>query len=67
MREMARGLRQNFYSLCLLIGILEAVYYVFETFSFINDAPMVVVVIEQMRIFLLFIFRFCLRRTVFLA
>ena len=55
MREMARGLRQNFYSLCLLIGILEAVYYVFETFSFINDAPTVVVVIEQMRIFLLFI------------
>ena len=54
MRETARGLLQNFYS-CLFIGILEAVYYVFETFSFINDAPTVVVVIEQMRIFLLFI------------
>lgn len=74
MREMARGLRQNFYSLCLLIGILEAVYYVFETFSFINDAPTVVVVIEQMRIFLLFILSvlfktdsFSLRKTVALC
>lgn len=74
MREKARGLRQNFYSLCLLIGILEAVYYVFETFSFINDAPTVVVVIEQMRIFLLFILSvlfktdsFSLRKTVALC
>lgn len=45
----------NLYFLCLIIGSLEALYYVFETFSFINDAPTIVIVIEQMRIFLLFI------------
>lgn len=44
----------NLYFLCLLIGILEAVYYEFETISFINDIPTVVVVISQMRVFLLF-------------
>lgn len=41
--------------LCLAIGSLEAVAWIFETFSFINDAPTIVVVIEQIRIFLLFL------------
>lgn len=41
--------------ICLIIGSLETLYYIFETFSFINDAPTIVIIIEQMRIFLLFI------------
>ena len=45
----------NLYVLCLIIGSLETLYYIFETFSFINDAPTIVIIIEQMRIFLLFI------------
>lgn len=38
-----------------VIGILESLYYVLETFSFINDAPTVVMIIAQMRIFLVFL------------
>lgn len=45
----------NFYFLCLIIGGLETLYYIFETFSFINDAPTIVIIIAQMRIFLVFI------------
>ena len=56
---------QNIYPLSLIIGFLEAVYYVFETFSFINDTPTVVVVIEQTRLFLLFIFSIFLKRDKF--
>ncbi len=56
---------QNIYVLSFIIGLLEAVYYVFETFSFINDTPTVVVVIEQTRLFLLFIFSICLKRDKF--
>ena len=37
------------------IGVLESIYYVLETFSFVNDAPTVVMIIEQMRIFLVFV------------
>ncbi len=39
----------------LVIGVLESIYYVLETFSFVNDAPTVVMIIEQMRIFLVFV------------
>ncbi len=46
---------QNIYFLCFVIGFLEALYYVFETMSFINDTPTVVIVIMQMRLFLLFL------------
>ncbi len=45
----------NVYFLCFIIGILEALYYGFETMSFINDTPTVVVLIMQMRVFLLFL------------
>lgn len=45
----------GFYFLAVIIGILEALYYALETFSLINDAPTIVVAIEQMRIFLLFL------------
>lgn len=38
-----------------VIGVLESLYYVLETFSFVNDAPTVVMIIEQMRIFLVFV------------
>lgn len=47
--------RKNIYILCLLIGCFEAIYYIFETISFNNDAPTIVIVISQMRAFLLFI------------
>lgn len=41
--------------LCLSIGILESAYYILETFSFIHDAPTIVMIIAQMRMFLIFI------------
>lgn len=57
--------------LSVVIGILESVYYVLETYSFINDIPTVVMIIEQMRIFLVFILsvifkmdKFTIRKTV---
>ncbi len=46
---------QNLYFLCFVIGILEALYYIFETMSFINDTPTVVILIMQMRVFMLFL------------
>jgi len=46
---------QNFYFLCLTIGLLETGYYFFETISYVNDVPTVVVAISQMRVFLLFL------------
>ena len=45
----------SFLFLGLVIGVLESVYYVLETFSFINDAPTIVMIIAQMRIFLVFL------------
>lgn len=44
----------NIIFLSLIIGVLESAYYILETFSFINDAPTIVMIIEQMRIFLIF-------------
>lgn len=44
----------NLLFLSLTIGILESIYYIFETLSFMNEAPSVVMIIEQMRIFLIF-------------
>lgn len=43
------------YVLCLMIGCFESVYYIFETISFNNDAPTIVIVISQTRAFLLFV------------
>ena len=61
----------NLLFLSVVIGILESVYYVLETYSFINDIPTVVMIIEQMRIFLVFILsvifkmdKFTIRKTV---
>ncbi len=45
----------NLYLLSLIIGLLEGVYYIFETVSFVHDAPTIVMIIEQMRIFLIFL------------
>lgn len=57
--------------LSLIIGILESAYYVLETFSFANEAPTIVMIIEQMRIFLVFILsvifktdRFTIKKTI---
>lgn len=47
--------RSYFWPIVLLIGVLESIYYILETFSFINDVPTIVMIIEQMRIFLVFI------------
>lgn len=44
----------GFYFLAFAIGILETVFYVLETFSFINDTPTIVMAIKQMGIFLMF-------------
>lgn len=61
----------NLLFLSVVIGILESVYYVLETYSFMNDVPTVVMIIEQMRIFLVFILsvifkmdKFTFRKTV---
>ena len=51
----------NIYTLCILIGCFESVYYVFETISFNNDAPTIVLVIAQTRAFLLFILSILLK------
>jgi len=44
----------GFYFLTIAIGILETIYYALETFSFINDAPTIVVAIKQMGVFMIF-------------
>ena len=44
----------GFYFLAVAIGILETIFYVFETFSFINDTPTIVMAIKQMGIFVMF-------------
>lgn len=44
----------GFYFLAFAIGILETVFYVLETFSFINDTPTIVMAIKQMGIFVMF-------------
>lgn len=51
----------NIYSLCFIIGCFESIYYVFETISFNNDAPTIVLVIAQTRAFLLFILSILLK------
>lgn len=45
----------SLFFLGLIIGLLESVYFVLETVSFINDVPTVVMIIAQMRIFLVFL------------
>ena len=44
----------GFYFLAFSIGILETIFYVLETFSFINDTPTIVMAIKQMGIFVMF-------------
>lgn len=44
----------SFYFLAISIGVLETIFYVFETFSFINDTPTIVMAIKQMGIFVMF-------------
>jgi len=44
----------GFYFLAISIGVLETIFYVFETFSFINDTPTIVMAIKQMGIFVMF-------------
>ena len=44
----------GFYFLAFAIGILETVFYVLETFSFINDTPTIVMAIKQIGIFVMF-------------
>jgi len=44
----------GFYFLAFAIGILETIFYVLETFSFINDIPTIVMAIKQMGIFVMF-------------
>lgn len=45
----------NFITLCVLIGIFEAFYIVFSTMSFVDEAPTIVSVIQELRVFLLFL------------
>lgn len=45
----------DFYFLAIAIGVLETIYYVLETFSFINDAPTIVIAIKQMGVFIMFL------------
>ncbi len=44
----------GFYFLAIAIGVLETIFYVLETFSFINDTPTIVMAIKQMGIFVMF-------------
>jgi len=61
----------NLLFLSVGIGIFESAYYVLETQSFINDTPTIITIIEQMRIFLMFVLsvmfkmdKFTLRKTI---
>lgn len=72
--SQVKNWRNSLWFLSLIIGILESIYYVLETFSFANDAPTVVMIIEQMRIFLVFMLsvmfkmdKFTIRKTVALV
>lgn len=56
---------KNIYVLCFGVGCFEAIYYIFETISFNNDAPTIVIVISQMRAFLLFILSVILKTDYF--
>jgi len=43
----------KFILLCVAIASLEVGYYVFGTMSFINDTPIIVCIIQELRVFLL--------------
>lgn len=45
----------KFILICLGIAALETIYYVFATMSFINDTPIIVCIIQELRVFLLVI------------
>lgn len=45
----------GFYFLAMVIGILEALFYVLETFSYINDTPTIIMAIRQMGVFMIFL------------
>lgn len=45
----------KFLLMCLGIAALETIYYVFGTMSFINDTPIIVYIIMELRVFLLVI------------
>lgn len=45
----------GFYFLAIVIGILEALFYVLETFSYINDTPTIIMAIRQMGVFMIFL------------
>ncbi len=45
----------GFYFLAIVIGVLEALFYVLETFSYINDTPTIIMAIRQMGVFMIFL------------
>lgn len=45
----------SFYFLASVVGVLEALFYVLETFSYINDTPTIIMAIRQMGIFMIFL------------
>ena len=45
----------SFYFLAIVIGVLEALFYVLETFSYINDTPTIIMAIRQMGVFMIFL------------
>ncbi len=62
MREQKNnpGLKKKFLSkkfilMAIAIGTFETIYYVFGTMSYINDIPIVVFIIQEIRVFLLVI------------
>ena len=46
---------KNFFHLVVLIGLFEAIYYIFGTIGYIYEAPIIVNIIEEIRVFLLVI------------
>lgn len=45
----------GFYFLASVVGVLEALFYVLETFSYINDTPTIIMAIRQMGVFMIFL------------
>lgn len=46
---------KNFFCLIVLIGLFEAIYYIFGTIGYIYETPIIINIIQEIRVFLLVI------------
>ena len=53
--SITREFNRKFLLICIAIAIFETIYYFFATISYMNDIPIIVCIIQEIRIFLLVI------------